>query len=347
MRLETFHKMRSVMKRLLAIALALFCATSFGATLNPIQLLNPAGSTSGQVIASTGPTTAPAWTTVTLSGLGGLAKASNLSDLASVSTARTNLGLGTAAVVATGTSGATIPLLNSANTWSATQSFGAVTAVGTLTGFTGRLINIRVFSSGGTYTPTTGTAAVYVKVQAGGGAGGGTPLTNASQVAAGSGGTAGAYAEGYYTSSFSGITLTIGAAGAGVSGAAGAAGGTTSFGALLSCPGGGGGNVGSAATSTFVTGAASNTAACTGTALISRVGQQGGQSMVIAGPVSRSGDGGPSVFAGSVLGLWGGGTGLIGLLGSGGSGANAGISTAAQAGATGGAGLIEVFEYSQ
>lgn len=50
------------MKRLLTlVALAFAAATSFGATLNPIQLLNPAGSTSGQAIVSTGPTTAPAW----------------------------------------------------------------------------------------------------------------------------------------------------------------------------------------------------------------------------------------------------------------------------------------------
>lgn len=52
------------MKRIFAIALALFCATTFGATLNPIQLLNPAGSASGQAIVSTGPTGAPVWGSV-------------------------------------------------------------------------------------------------------------------------------------------------------------------------------------------------------------------------------------------------------------------------------------------
>lgn len=59
------------MKRLLAGALALFSALTFGATLNPIQLLNPAGSTAGQVISSTGASTPPVWGGVTLSAVTG------------------------------------------------------------------------------------------------------------------------------------------------------------------------------------------------------------------------------------------------------------------------------------
>lgn len=54
------------MKKLtyLVAILAIFASSSFGATLLPIQLLNPAGSTNGQAIVSTGASSAPGWTSV-------------------------------------------------------------------------------------------------------------------------------------------------------------------------------------------------------------------------------------------------------------------------------------------
>jgi hypothetical protein len=57
--------------------------------------------------------------------IGALNATNNLSDLTSLSTARANLSLGSAAISSTGTSGATIPLLNGANTWSGVQSFNS------------------------------------------------------------------------------------------------------------------------------------------------------------------------------------------------------------------------------
>jgi hypothetical protein len=84
----------------------------------------------GAVTAQTGDYTA-AQVTNALSAL------NNLSDLQSISTARTNLGLGTAALANTGTSGATLPFLNGVNTWSATQTFGAITTNGTTNVITG------------------------------------------------------------------------------------------------------------------------------------------------------------------------------------------------------------------
>ncbi|MFM0071850.1 hypothetical protein PQQ86_11820 [Paraburkholderia sediminicola] len=56
-------------KLLLSLSLALYALASFGTTLNPVQLLNPLGSTSGQAVVSTGPTTAPAWGNVTATSL--------------------------------------------------------------------------------------------------------------------------------------------------------------------------------------------------------------------------------------------------------------------------------------
>jgi hypothetical protein len=59
---------------------------------------------------------------------GALQKTNNLSDLTSVTLARSHLGLGTAAVQSIGTSGANVPLLNGANTWSAVQAINLNTA---------------------------------------------------------------------------------------------------------------------------------------------------------------------------------------------------------------------------
>lgn len=65
------------MKIILAIFSALIAFSAQAATLTPIQLLNPVGSTSGQAILSTGPTTAPAWGNVSLSTLTGILPIAN------------------------------------------------------------------------------------------------------------------------------------------------------------------------------------------------------------------------------------------------------------------------------
>jgi len=58
------------MKRLLTGALALLLSVAASATtLNPIQLLNPTGSSSGQAIVSTGASSAPAWANVAATAL--------------------------------------------------------------------------------------------------------------------------------------------------------------------------------------------------------------------------------------------------------------------------------------
>lgn len=63
------------MKRILVSALLALSSLAFGATLAPVQLLNPAGSSAGQAIVSTGPSSAPGWSNVIASGL--VAQAAN------------------------------------------------------------------------------------------------------------------------------------------------------------------------------------------------------------------------------------------------------------------------------
>jgi len=106
----------------------------------------------------------------------------------------------------------------------------------------GRLLGTQTFNTAGTftYTPTPGTAFVIATVVGGGGAGGGSGITGAGACAAGAGGAYGASGQGLYTSAFAGVTVTVGAGGVGIAGI-GPSGGASSFGALLSAPGGPGG----------------------------------------------------------------------------------------------------------
>jgi hypothetical protein len=155
--------MKNIFKLIFAGALAASIALSgYATTYVPVQILNPAGSTTGQAPCSTGPTSPPGWCSVNATTLSGNS---------------------------IGTSGAAVPLLNGANTWSALQTYssGITVSGGTLTGFPGRLLNIQVFTASGTYTATTGTNKVIVEVQAPSGGSGGTaarmPLQPAAQAA--------------------------------------------------------------------------------------------------------------------------------------------------------------------
>lgn len=133
------------MKRLLTLV-ALTCAavTSFGATLNPIQLLNPAGSTSGQAIVSTGASTAPAWGNVTATALGPQAANTVVGNATGSSASPT-------AITVTGCNGAAQALQ-----WTNGSGFGCNSAIATsgansnITSLTG-LVSL---TASGTITPS-------------------------------------------------------------------------------------------------------------------------------------------------------------------------------------------------
>ena len=104
------------------------------------------------------------------------------------------------------------------------------------------LTGVRLYATPGSYayTPSVGTRAVLVEVQAAGGSGSGSWGTNSSQMSTGIAGGAGGYGRKWITSGFAGVTVTVGAGGPG-GGSTGNNGGSSSFGAILSCTGGQGG----------------------------------------------------------------------------------------------------------
>lgn len=100
----------------------------------------------------------------------------------------------------------------------------------------------QVFTSSGTYTPTTGMVYCQIICIGGGGGGGGAVATGSGQVSVGGGGGAGEYAVGAFSASTIGAsqTVTIGSGGAGGAGTNGSGGSTSSVGSLISAAGGSG-----------------------------------------------------------------------------------------------------------
>lgn len=98
----------------------------------------------------------------------------------------------------------------------------------------------QVFTSSGTYTPSSGMVYCRVQLQAAGGAGGGI---GSGVTGAAGGGSAGATSEKIFSASDIGTsqTVTLGAAGGGQAGADGADAQNSSFGSLLAATGGKGG----------------------------------------------------------------------------------------------------------
>lgn len=231
--------------------------------------------------------------------------------------------------------------------------FTNLSVSGSITGIPGRLLNVRSFTSSGTYTPTAGTASIIVEVQAPGGGGGGSAATGASQSSMGGGGGAGSYAMARITQGFSGVTMTIPAGGAGGAiGTAGTAGATASFGTFVSCPGGTAGAAGTASSTALNVGIslASAVPTVTGTGVTS-ISTAAGGSSIIAYIISPTVAGASGTGASCIYGTGGTGRGngagfaANGYGAGGGGGATLSASSAGQVGGNGSPGLIVVYEY--
>lgn len=214
----------------------------------------------------------------------------------------------------------------------------------------GRLINVRYFSSSGSYTysSTPGTKNVVVEVQGGGGAGGGARATNASQASMGGGGGAGAYARKRILSGFDGVTVTVGAGGNAISGENGGAGGTSSFGAHVSAPGGLGGQRAGPDGSLNLRAAGGAVSSPSSGGDINSQGQPGLESFVSQALNNIFGGFGAPSFFGSGSQRSGSGAGFNALSpGSGGSGATHGPNQGANnPGGHGADGVVVIWEYA-
>ncbi|HIH5375826.1 TPA: glycine-rich domain-containing protein, partial [Escherichia coli] len=194
-------------------------------------------------------------------------------------------------------------------------------------GYVGRLISTRVFTSSGTYIPTPGTKRLRVTITGGGGGGGGCKATSNNETFFGAGGGAGGTIISIMTPTQNSYPVTIGAGGAGgVSATNGTRGGNSVFASLIAPGGAGGGKVG-------VTNTNGGNGGVPSTGDIRITGGDGGDGQ--SGNISVSGEGGTSHWGGG--GRAGAGGGVIGkAYGSGGGGAyDAGYSGTSMTGGKG------------
>ncbi|EGK4229018.1 phage tail protein, partial [Escherichia coli] len=132
-------------------------------------------------------------------------------------------------------------ILDKASTQEVIQYLGLSDA----SGYVGRWLNTRVFTSSGTYTPTPGTKRIRVTITGGGGGGGGCKAASNNETFFGAGGGAGGTIISIMTPTQNSYPVTIGAGGAGgVSATNGTSGGNSVFASLIAPGGAGGGKVG-------------------------------------------------------------------------------------------------------
>ncbi|MGZ9666696.1 phage tail-collar fiber domain-containing protein [Pseudomonas sp. GNP014] len=159
----------------------------------------------------------------------------------------------------------------------------------------GRYLRTRIFKANDLYQSGPDTKKIKYRLQGGGGAGGGAASTANTQLSAGCGGSAGAYAEGWLTQGFDGQQITIGKGGVGVVVNVGLNGGTTSF-AGIAAPGGYGGGFSLNGVPPLQLGRSPNSELASGGSTLNANGQGGGG---VSGPtlaLCTSGEGGPSKF---------------------------------------------------
>ena len=227
-----------------------------------------------------------------------------------------------------------------------------VTSLNSQAGALNLSVVTQVFTSSGTYTPTTGMVYAIIECVGGGGGGGGVAGTSGDIFIAGGGGS-GSYSRLVASAATIGAskTVTIGAAGAGGTAGAnnGSAGGDTSVGSLCIGKGGGGGR-GASVSISNITGGAGGVAGTGGFTPPGSPGEPGfyaiGTTILVGSGMGASSSFGGGAASAAVTDT----TATAGVAagansGSGGSGANAVNTASTAAGGSGAAGVVVVTEY--
>jgi hypothetical protein len=219
----------------------------------------------------------------------------------------------------------------------------------------GTFIGTQILTSGTTYTPTSGTNSVRIRMVGGGGGGAGVPNASSGQTCLGSSGGAGSYLEVRFTGVTGTYTYAIG--GAGTFGAAGGAndggdGGATTFvngGTTYTAPGGiHGASYGMGAFARYTPGGLGGAISTNGD--VNVPGRPAEMVAAVSGSVAMSSNGASSQFGAGGIGVRlnsaGAATGNAATgFGSGGSGGISSGVAGSSAGGAGTPGVIIVEEY--
>lgn len=303
-------------------------------TNNQILAVNSAGSSLAFVTVSGDLTNATGVFTIG----GGAVTLAKMADLAANS------------VIGNSTGSSATPTALSATTAGLAVLSGATAAAQRTTLSAFGTVNVRVFTSGTTYTPTSGTLYCIVECVGSGGAGGGCAGTALNRCSAGGGGSGGYSRLEATVAAVTGQTITVGAGGsAGAAGAnPGGNGNDSSVGSL--CVGKGGTGGGATSSSILGSGGAGGVA---GTGDFTPTGFRGGNGLWCgavgvyapggngAGSVFGGGGQGASVFTDGTSSAGGAGTNY----GAGGGGGCTEYHAANVAGGAGSAGVVIITEF--
>lgn len=299
-----------------------------------------------------------------------LAKDRNLSDLPNIALARQNLELGDSSTRNVGTTAGTVASGDDARITGAMQknqngadipdvakflqNLGLIGGV--IPNKIGRLVNIKIINTSGTYTRSPQATFGYVEVIGAGGAGAGSPginnTTDINYSVVGSGGGAGAYAFKFYQELPVTAPVIVGVGGQATY-ATGNPGGASSFNSSIVAYGGAGGSyIGAYYTNSVITNVRGPSGGSAVGGDINAAGEMGGSCFVSnnlnivsgKGGASKLGSGGISVGGGSANGVpsstpGGGGSGAV-------SSRYSLVAAPAQLGGAGANGIVIVWEFA-